>query len=205
MTDLSKIFTYKAAIFDLDGTLVNSEPVHLLAWQDVCRRHGMKEPTLEFLQHVGGMTTVNMCRMMCEEQGLNLDSQAIAQEKIELYREKYMQQVTLFDEIAGFAASCHAKGIRTAVATGSHLPETRYLLEKHAILDNFDTIVSSDQVKHSKPAPDTYLEAARRLEVAPSDCLVFEDTVIGLQGIKAAGMTSLQVLDGRVVSDYNKP
>ncbi len=205
MTDLSKIFTFKAAIFDLDGTLIDSEPVHLLAWQEACKKYGLPEMTWEYLLSVGGISTVNICRMMCRENGLDLDCEKIAAEKTNLYRTKYMERVPLLDGIADILKECAQKGMKIAVATGSQQPETRHLLEKFGLIDLVEAIVSSDQVPNCKPAPDTYLIAAQRLGVDPADCIVFEDTLVGLQGVKAAKMTALRVKEGRVISDYQLP
>ncbi len=203
MLKLEDVYKYKALIFDLDGTLVDSEPCHLKAWLEVLAKYNLPPMDLNYMQKVGGISTYKICEMYCREHHRpELDTKSISLEKITLYKKKYMQQVSVHPYIASILCEAHDKGIKTAVATGSQLPETEFLLKKHNLLDKIDTIVSSDQVSHCKPAPDTYLLASRRLATAPSQCLVFEDTNIGLQGIKAAGMTAVQVFEGKIISDF---
>lgn len=204
MLELADIYSkYKALIFDLDGTLIDSEPLHLQAWNEINTKYNLPLMTLDYMKSVGGISTAKICAMYCRQhQRADLDTEAVAIEKGALYKEKYMASVPLNPKIASILCKAHNLGLKTAVATGSQLPETKFLLKKHALLDKVDAIVTSDQVAHCKPAPDTYLTAAMRLSTAPSQCLVFEDTLIGLQGIKAAGMTALQVLDDEIISDF---
>lgn len=206
MTDLSRIASYKALVFDLDGTLIDSEPAHMNSWNEILKSVGMPLMDWDYIQSVGGISSAQIFRMRCKEAGrTDLDPVATARRKTDLYISKYLDKVPLFEPIAKLLKDGKARGQKIAVATGSQLSETRRLLTRHGLIDYIDAIVTSDQVKHCKPAPDTYLEAARRLGVAPADCLAFEDTKVGLQGIKAAGMTALQVAGGKVVSDYLLP
>lgn len=206
MIDIENLLlSFKAAIFDLDGTLIESEPYHQKAWEEINRKYNMPVMTLDYMNTVGGLKSVAICEKWCQMHHLNLDCEKLADEKMALYREKYMQQIPLLKGIADILVLARKKGLKVAVATGSKLPETRYLLEKFKLMDYLDTIVSSDQVKNGKPAPDTYLIAASRLETAPCDCVVFEDTPLGLEGIKNAGMTAIKVGGGRILSDPIQP
>lgn len=206
MTDLSKIALFKALVFDLDGTLIDSEPSHLNAWNEILKDVGLPPMDWDYIQSVGGISSAQICRMRCEAAGrTDLDPVKTARRKTDLYISKYLDTIPLFEPIAKILEDGKKRGQKIAVATGSQLHETTRLLTRHHLIDKIDAIVTSDQVKHCKPAPDTYLEAAKRLGVAPSDSLVFEDTNVGLQGIKAAGMTALQVADGKIISDYLKP
>lgn len=204
MTDTNHIYDFKGIIFDLDGTLVNSEPLHLKAWNEITVKYGMPTMTWDYIQSVGGISTVNICRMICKEHNLDLDCVAVAKEKVELYKSKYMQDVPVHPYIASILKEAHDKDLKVAVATGSQQPETRFLLDKHGLLPYISAVISSDMVKNCKPAPDTYLEAAKAIGCEPKDCLVFEDTLIGLQGVKAAKMTCLRVFEGEIISDFIK-
>lgn len=196
---------FEAVIFDMDGTLIDSEPLHLEAWQEINRKYGMPLFTWDFIMSVGGISTLKICQKFCRMHNLELDCERIAKDKKQTYKEKYMQRVPLFPNMAALLKQAHERGLKTAVATGSELPETQYLLEKHSLLDYIDTIVTVDQVPNCKPAPDTYLIAAQRLKTDPKKCIVFEDTVVGLAGIKAAGMIAVQVAHGEFISDYLLP
>lgn len=206
MLDTEQIFSFKGAIFDLDGTLIDSEPAHLTTWQIVCRKYSLPVMTMAYMQSIGGMSSMSICKKMCEENGRSdIDWKAMAEEKSGLYRREYMQTVPLWPGIAGLMRQAHQRGLKTAVATGSRLPETKFVLEKHGMLEYTDTIVTSDQIKHVKPAPDTYLTCARRLGLEPRECVAFEDTLLGLQGIRAAGMTGIRVARDKIISDFLRP
>ena len=196
---------FEAAIFDMDGTLIDSEPCHLQAWQEINRKYDMPLFTWDFIMSVGGISTLKICQKFCAMHHLKLDCEQVAQDKKKLYKEKYMQQAPLFESMAELLKTAHNRGLKTAVATGSEMPETRFLLDKHKLTDFIDTIVTVDQVPNCKPAPDTYLIAASRLNTDPKKCIVFEDTVVGLAGIKAAGMIAVQVAHGEFISDYLLP
>lgn len=206
MIDIEKLLSsYKAAIFDLDGTLVESEPLHQKAWEEINLKYNMPVMTLDYMNTVGGLKSVAICQKWCQMHNLDFDCQKLADEKMQIYKEKYLQQIPLLKEIADILIKAKKSGLKVAVATGSRLPETRYLLEKYKLTEYIDTIVSSDQVKHGKPAPDTYLTAAARLQTEPCDCIVFEDTPLGLEGIKNAGMTAIKVGGGKILSEPINP
>ena len=201
MEDINNLLSsFKAAIFDLDGTLVESEPFHQKAWEEINIKYRMPVMTLDYMNTVGGLKSVAICEQWCQMHNLDLDCQNLAREKMELYKKKYLQQVPLLKEIADILVRAKKNGLKVAVATGSQLPETKYRLEKYKLQEFIDTIVSSDQVRHGKPAPDTYLTAAQRLQTEPHDCIVFEDTPLGLEGIKNAGMTAIRVGGGKILS-----
>ena len=204
MIEDATIFSrFKALIFDLDGTLIDSEPWHLKAWNEVLAEYSLPLIDYEYIMSVGGIRSSEICRMMLEKAGrTDLDPIKLANLKTQIYRSKYMQNIEFYDSIARYLKKAHELDLKTAVATGSQLPETEALLKRHGLYEYVQTIVSSDQVKNCKPAPDTYLVAAERVQVEPKDCLVFEDTNVGLQGIKAAGMTALQVRGGKIISDF---
>lgn len=208
MTNVSdeEIYAYPGLIFDLDGTLIDSEPFHLKAWNEILQKYHLPPMDWDYIMSVGGISSARIGQMRLDASGRkDLTGEQIAKEKTELYVAKYLQEIPLFDGIAAYLKEGKKRGRRVAVATGSQLNETTKLLKRHGIFKLLDAIVSSDQVAHCKPAPDTYLEAGRRIGLQSAQCLVFEDTNVGLQGIKAAGMTALQVFGGRIISGFIKP
>ncbi len=201
-----KILTFKYVIFDMDGTLLNSEPRHADAWNSVVMKYGIPKITYEYLGSVGGISTYNICKMLCEQHGVKEDYRKIADEKIKAYREVFMHQAECFPSMVELVKTLHEQGTTLAVATGSMLPETQVLLNKFGITPFLKAIVSTEQVEHGKPSPDIYLEAAKRMGCTnPLECLVFEDTPIGFRGVKAANMNLVKVKEGKLLTQVLSP
>ena len=178
---------YKALIFDLDGTLVDSMPVHFKAWSKALAEHGAPGVFPEDIFYaMGGRPTRDIVEVLNGEQGLHLDPEAVAFSKKKHYL-KELESVELLDEVAEFAKANRGK-VPMAVASGGSRVVVEKTLQAVGVADWFDEVVSCDEVKNGKPAPDTFLEAAARLGVAPEDCVVFEDGRAGIAGARAAGM-----------------
>jgi beta-phosphoglucomutase-like phosphatase (HAD superfamily) len=180
----------RALIFDFDGTLADTMPLHWRAWQTVLERHGL-QLTEERFYSLGGVPARDILRQLGREQGITLDPHEAAREKVATY-------VPLIPEIRPIApvldiARRHRGRWPLAIATGG----TRWVIEKalrHLALETwFDMLVTSEDVRRQKPAPDIYLEAARRLGVPPEHCRAYEDTDLGLEAIRAAGMEAVDV------------
>ena len=180
----------KALIFDCDGTLVDSMPLHWRAWDIVCKRHG-----IEFSEKrhyvMGGIPSVKILQMLKDEQGLNFDPADVSRQKEEAYI-PLIPEAKLIEPIASIARAAQGT-IPMAVATGGRIKYIRTLLESLSILDWFGAVVTADDVENHKPAPDTFLKAAALLGVPAEECRAYEDTDIGLQAILAAGMESVDV------------
>ena len=180
----------KALIFDCDGTLVDSMPLHWRAWDIVCKRHG-----IEFSEKrhyvMGGIPSVKILQMLKDEQGLNFDPADVSRQKEEAYI-PLIPEAKLIEPIASIARAAQGT-IPMAVATGGRIKYIRTLLESLSILDWFGAVVTADDVENHKPAPDTFLKAAALLGVPAEECRAYEDTDIGLQSIRAAGMEPVDV------------
>jgi beta-phosphoglucomutase family hydrolase len=180
----------KGLIFDCDGTLADTMPLHWRAWQIVARRHGLDFPEDRFYS-LGGVPSRDILKMLMEEQGLPLDCLAVAREKEALYL-PLMAGIKPIQVVVEVVRANYGR-IPMAVASGGTQAIIRQVLEHLKILDLFDAVVTNEMVKNQKPAPDIFLEAARRLGVAPRDCRAYEDTDLGLQAIRAAGMEAVDV------------
>jgi beta-phosphoglucomutase family hydrolase len=181
----------QALIFDCDGTLADTMPLHWRAWSEVTRRHGLHFPEDRFYQ-LGGVPTRDILRLLAEEQGRpGLDPLAVAKEKEGLYLE-LLPQVGPVEEVVAIARE-HRGRLPMAVATGGSRHAIPQVLRQLGILDWFQTVVTSEDVVRQKPAPDIFLEAARRLGVAPEHCRGYEDTDLGMQAIRAAGMEAVDI------------
>jgi beta-phosphoglucomutase-like phosphatase (HAD superfamily) len=180
----------KGLIFDCDGTLADTMPLHWRAWQVIAARHRFDLPESRFYS-LGGVPSRDILKMLSLEQGVALDPFAVAREKEAEYL-PLIAQVEPINAVVGIARKAHGK-IPMAVATGGTRRIITQVLEHLGILSLFDTIVTSEDVVHQKPAPDIFLEAARRIGVPPELCRAYEDTDLGLQAIRAAGMEAVDV------------
>ncbi len=185
----------RALIFDCDGTLADSMPLHWRAWDAVCKRNGI-ELSEERFYKLGGVPSQKILAMLKQEQGLSFDPAEISRQKEEAYL-PLMAEVKLIEPVAAIARE-HVGKLPMAVATGGRTKYIRPLLEGLGISDWFQAIVTSDDVKNHKPAPDTFLKAAALLGVPPEDCRAFEDTDLGMEAIRAAHMDAVDVrtIDG---------
>jgi len=180
----------KGLIFDCDGTLADTMPLHWIAWCAVAKRHGLVFPEDRFYS-LGGVPSRDILRMLSEEQGVPLDPIAISREKEALY-EPMMPQIKPIDCVVDIARANYGK-IPLAVASGGTSWAINRVLEILGIRQLFATVVTNEAIQRQKPAPDIFLEAARRMGVEPRFCRAYEDTDIGLTAIRAAGMEAVDV------------
>ncbi len=179
-----------ALIFDCDGTLADTMPLHWQAWQTVQRRHNFHFPEDRFYS-LGGIPSRDILTMLKAEQRLSLNPIAIALEKEETYLAT-LNQVGPIHEVVAIAQAHHGL-LPMAVASGGTQRIIELVLQHLGIRDLFGAVVTSEDVQNQKPAPDIFLEAARRLGVDPARCRAYEDTDLGMQAIRAAGMDAIDV------------
>ncbi len=180
----------KGIIFDCDGTLADTMPLHWRAWHAVATRHRLEFPKDRFYA-LGGVPSRDILRILSTEQGVPLDHHAVAHEKEAEYL-PLIAQVEPINAVVGVAREHHGK-IPLAVASGGTRHVIEQVLQHLGILHLFKAIVTSEDVKNQKPAPDIFLEAARRIGVPPQFCRAYEDTDLGMQAIRAAGMEAVDV------------
>ena len=182
--------THQALIFDCDGTLTDSMPLHYVAWQQTVQRYGIEFPEERFYA-LGGVPTDKIIRILCEEQGVSGDVVQIAAEKEAAFL-LTLADVTANEPVCAIARQHHGK-LPMAVASGGIRSVVIDQLVKIEMRDYFATVVAAEDTRRHKPEPDVFLEAARRLGVEPSGCVVFEDTDIGLLAARRAGMDAVDV------------
>lgn len=180
----------RGLIFDFDGTLADTMPLHWQAWQNVMNQHRFHF-TEERFYALGGVPSRDIVRSLSVEQGLALDPLAVARDKEHAYL-LLLPQVRPIHEMTALVEANH--GVRPmAVASGGTRRVIETVLDHLGIRHFFQAVVTSEDVVHQKPAPDIFLEAARRLEVPARACRAFEDTDLGMQAIRAAGMDAIDV------------
>ena len=180
----------QALIFDCDGTLTDSMPLHFLAWNRTMRRFGIEFSEDRFYA-LGGIPSDKIIKMLADEVNMSLDVAAVTQEK----EQAFLQSMHLLTEIKAITSIVREnKGkFPMAVASGGF----RDIIEKqvaHIGLEGwFDTIVTAEDTTRHKPEPDVFLEAARRLGAAPAHCRVYEDSDLGIEAARRAGMEWVDV------------
>ena len=180
----------RGIIFDCDGTLADTMPLHWRAWQVISRRHGFSLHEERFYS-LGGVPSRDILRVLSTEQGIPLDPLAVAREKEAEYL-PLIAQVEPINTVVGVAREHYGK-IPLAVASGGTRRIIEQVLDHLGIRSLFQAVVTSEDVVNQKPAPDIFLEAARRIGVPPQFCRGYEDTVLGMQAIRAAGMEAVDV------------
>jgi len=180
----------RAMIFDCDGTLADSMPLHWRAWQVISQRHGFFFPEDRFYS-LGGVPSRNILKVLSAEQDVRLDPLAVAREKEAEYL-PLIAQVEPINTVVGVARENYGK-IPLAVASGGTKRVIEQVLDHLDIRHLFQAVVTSEDVMNQKPAPDIFLEAARRLGVPPQCCRAYEDTDFGMRAIRAAGMEAVDV------------
>jgi beta-phosphoglucomutase-like phosphatase (HAD superfamily) len=182
--------TIGGLIFDCDGTLADTMPLHWKAWQTILHRHRLHLPEERFYA-LGGVPSRDIIRALSQEQGVILDPHAVAKEKEAAYL-PFISQVEPIRLVVQIARD-HFGKIPLAVASGGSKKVIEQVLEHLQIRNLFHAVVTNEDVVQQKPAPDIFLEAARRIGVAPQRCRAYEDTDLGLEAIRAAGMEAVDV------------
>jgi beta-phosphoglucomutase len=182
----------QAAIFDMDGTMVDSMPFHAKAWRLFFESKGLNVSDVEIKEKGHGTLFDIMPRFFGE--GLSREaSYSLAMEKELLYRKLYEPHIKAIDGLEGFLQTLKARNIKIGLGTAADYSNTDFTIDTLALRHYFDTIVTSDLVPVGKPSPDVYIYAARALGVPPENCIVFEDTFSGIAAGKAAGMKVVAV------------
>jgi beta-phosphoglucomutase-like phosphatase (HAD superfamily) len=178
-------------IFDCDGTLADTMPLHYRAWRRLLAEHGMafSEP---FFYSLGGKPTELIVELLCRDHGLFIEDVPAAIQRKEAYFVELIHEVTPIEPVVAVARRWRG-AVPLAVASGGLRRYVELTLEAIGIRPWFDAVVCVEDYARAKPAPDAFLEAARRLNVPPADCLVFEDSPLGIEAAAAAGMQSVFV------------
>lgn len=179
----------KAAIFDMDGVIIDSEPMHARAAILALKKFNI-DISLEYLHSFVGSTTYYMCEKMIEDFQIDTTPEALLQMNND--RKKYLLEkegFTVIPYIIDLMKDLHNNGMKLIIASSSSADEIREVMHALDINQYFEGFVSGMSVAHPKPAPDIFLEAARCLNVKPEECIVIEDSSHGVSAAQAAGMT----------------
>lgn len=183
---------FSGYIFDLDGTLVDTMPLHYAAWRDTLREFGLDQDLDEDLFYsLGGVPAVKVADIFNQHYGTSFEPLSLRELK-EVRFMKLLPEAPLIEPVVTFARQM-AKSHAVSVASGGPRDLVTDTLEKRGLASLFPVVVTADDVEHGKPAPDTFLLAAEKMGVAADGCLVFEDAELGIEAAEAAGMKWVRI------------
>jgi len=182
-----------AIIFDMDGVLVDSNPFHLRKWVDLFQAHGIPYDEQELPKMVlGPPNEVTFRRYLAKD----LTSEHLTELSEELeanFRREIGPRARAFPGVQRFIEECHAQGITMAVASAAIAKNVTFLISALGLREYFLEVLSGDDIFHPKPDPEIYLKTADKLGISPAACLVFEDSFVGIEAAKRAGMKCVAI------------
>lgn len=193
---------FDGIIFDMDGTLVDSGKLHELAWSQSLAYYGIPVDR-PLMRSLAGVPTRETVEILIKTFGCTIDADL---SEINDYKERVVREnihrCVKPTRLRDLAKQYY--GVKPmAVGTGAYTDEARMILDVCGILKLVEFVVGADQVDNPKPAPDTFLKCAELMGVAPEKCVVFEDSKLGLEAAKAAGMTGVDVMEAFAIeNDY---
>ena len=181
---------FEAYLFDCDGTIVDSMPLHYVAW-----KKALAEWNCTFDEQLfyawGGTPTAEVISLLNERHGLSMPIEVVATRKEDLYLER-LSQLKAIPEVVEHIEAQFGR-IPFAVVSGNTRESVSATLLSVKLLDKFDVLVCAGDYMKGKPDPESYLLAAAKLGVAPKTCLVFEDADMGIRAADAAGMATVKI------------
>jgi len=179
----------KAIIYDVDGTLVNSEPHHVKAWDSALKHYGSSLSSLSenFVRTMAGKKPLAIAMEMVEALNINAQPEELLKLKTSIYLELAETQLEPMRGAIQSIKDLRAAGYRLAIGTSLDASLLDSILRHLNIADEFEVIVTGDQITKGKPDPETYLKVIELLQLSPGECLVLEDAQSGIESAKAAG------------------
>lgn len=184
----------EAAIFDMDGTLIDSETVYMAGMQDAARILGLDLPISICHAMVG--VPRRECNLLLQQHfGADFDLETFRGHYAASVQERMRERMPIKPGVVELLDFLADRALPLAIATSANRETAERNLGRAGLLDRFQVVSTRDDVERAKPAPDIYLEAARRLCVAPAHCVAFEDSSIGIIAAHAAGMRAVMIPD----------
>jgi HAD superfamily hydrolase (TIGR01509 family) len=184
---------YKAVLFDMDGVIVDSEPLHVAAFQTILKRYGHDLSKEKYKQHFAGRTDEAGFKQYFDFIGESVELPVIMDEKARAYLELAADQLVPYPGVIDFIRDLVLHDIPLALVTGSLRAEAEATLKAFNLTNSFEVIIAAEDISQSKPSPEGYLKAAKTLGCEPIDCIVIEDAPSGVKAASAAGMRCLAI------------
>ncbi|MFH0738197.1 MAG: HAD family phosphatase [Candidatus Micrarchaeota archaeon] len=178
----------KGVLFDFDGVIVRSEPLHRETFLELLSPYGITVSEERWYREFAGTGSRHIFEVLIRENGLGLDVGGLVERRKRIYEERVRSgRLEEMPGIKGFLGALKSRGIKTAIVSGSHRTNVQAALDTLGI-GPFELIVSGDDVLERKPDPGPFLHAAKSLGIKPAECLAFEDSVSGCVAVRRAGM-----------------
>lgn len=189
---IKNIKKYKAVLFDMDGVIVDSMPYHFISWFETLKKYNVTVSPFDIYEKEGEKCEVCVKRFFKRDK-IKCDPKVI-EEVLKLRDKLYKQyfKVHLFSDMESVLSKLKEKGFLLAIVTGSNREKVKSMLPKK-IISKFDVIIAADMIKRGKPHPDSYLTAAKQLNVNPKECIVVENAPYGIKAAKTAKMFCVAV------------
>ena len=194
-----------AFIFDMDGTMIDSMPHHAQSWVKFCRRHGIQIDLPDLMRRTTGRTGAECMRELFQREVPETEAWALIHEKEAIYRELFSP---LFAEVAGFKAFSEqavAKGLKMGVGTAGDKHNIAFAFSHLKMRVTPHAVVGGDEGLPGKPEPAIFLEAAKRMDIRASGCIVFEDAPFGIEAARRAGMRAVAVCSSHSAAELAGP
>ncbi|MBP9667949.1 HAD family phosphatase [Candidatus Saccharibacteria bacterium] len=185
---------FTAAIFDMDGTMIQNMAYHTRAWRDFVNRYDIDITDGNLWKAISGKKNTAILASLFSRELTAREVTAYSEEKEAIYRELYREHIEEVEGLSVFIDTLHKLGLRTAIATTSPKKNYTFVLNSLGLMEKFEVILGDEDVKHGKPNPEIYKKTAAALGVSPSDCIAFEDSPPGVQSAKRAGMTVVGIV-----------
>ena len=204
-----------AAIFDMDGTLIDNTPYHFKSWQALYQKYGKGELSKEtYYTDISGVPVMETIRRVFGESRDEAQLKALLNEKEEFYRKSYAPYIRPINGLENFLTELKNAGVKIAMGTSATQADIDFVFDHIPIRDDFGVIINSAMVTKPKPDPQVYLKAAKVLNIPPEKCIVFEDSIAGIKSGNSAGMKVVGITTGHtaaelqpvnlVISDYSE-
>jgi beta-phosphoglucomutase len=185
---------YKAYIFDMNGTIIDDMPYHIISWLDMLAELGHPMTAEAFHRRFAGRTNVEtLLEVLGPDTPLDR-IEAISRKKEEHYQAIYREHMAPLPGFIALLEALQANNKPVALATSANQFNIDYILQGLGLEDAFTAVISADDIEYSKPHPEIFLKAAAAMGAAPEDCLVFEDSFMGIEAARRANMDAYAIL-----------